>query len=124
MSEEAQGKKFEDIKNPYTLEYKAGKSLTSKDSKASKILLCQSLKTKSRAKKFVAPHKSSEGGVLRKTYMLDYGVDDVHPLARAKGGGVSQNTNLHSQRIKRGNINIFIAYKKHGSRYKKNYTSQ
>ena len=49
-------------KNPYMLEYKAGKSLTSEDSKASKILLCQSLKTKSRAKKFVAPCKSSKGG--------------------------------------------------------------
>ena len=61
--------------------------MTSEDSKASKILLCQSLKTKSHAKKFVAPRKSSEGGVaLRKTYTLDCGVDGVHPLSRAKGG--------------------------------------
>jgi len=27
------------------------------------------------------------GVALRKTYTLDCGVDDVHPLARAKGGG-------------------------------------
>ena len=109
----AQGKKLEDIKNTYTLEYKAGKSLTSEDSKASKILLCQSLKTKSRAKKFVAPCKSSKGGWRFAKLKRSTAASTTFILSPVqKGGGASQSVSLHSRRTKRGKINMFIAYTK------------
>ena len=45
-------------------------------------------KSKSYAGKFIAPRKSSKGGggTSQNVHMLDCGVDDFHPLARAKGG--------------------------------------